>query len=267
MKKFFVTLLILVVLGGAVFLFGWVQLTVPPGSYGVINSKTHGLDPELVHSGEFRWVWYKLIPTNVQISVFTLEPETSAVHFSGALPSGGSYAAFAGISADFSWEITGLISFNMNPDGLIRLVTRNNIVNQEALNNYKQGVVRQIEVIIRRMLVSGETDSSRLESFLSAGTDEKMEREIAEKFPEICDFSFVVQEARFPDFVLYREVRFLYEEFLSRQREYVSAGLGKKAETHIDSRLHFDELERYGELLTKYPILLEYLELERKGIQ
>jgi len=47
MKKFLAGLIVLVVLGGVVFFFGWVQLAVPPGSYGVLRSKTHGVDPQV----------------------------------------------------------------------------------------------------------------------------------------------------------------------------------------------------------------------------
>ena len=102
MKKFLVTLLILLILAGTVFFLGWSQMSVPVGYYGVINSKTHGVNPELVRSGEFRWIWYKLIPTNVNIAVFRLDPVNFTMNFSSSLPSGDTYASFAGIEADFS---------------------------------------------------------------------------------------------------------------------------------------------------------------------
>jgi hypothetical protein len=39
--------------------------------------------------------------------------------------------------------------------------------------------------------------------------------------------------------------------------------MGRKAESRIETQLRFDELERYGELFTKFPALLQYLELEK----
>lgn len=265
MKKFLFTLIILLVLGGAVFLFGWVQLTVPPGAYGIIHSKTHGVDPQPVQAGEFRWLWYKLIPTNVEIAVFYLKPVEFPVNFSSSLPSGDSYAAFAGLGADFSWDINAIISFSMNPDMLIKVVSEHNIADQSALDAYLKDTAQNIEVLIMRVLSSGETDTLRMEKILSGIQDAEIEREIAERFPEIQNFSFIIKSARFPDFVLYRQVRLLYEEFLARQREYVAAAFGRRAESHIEGRFRFDELERYGELLTKYPVLLEYLNLEKSG--
>jgi hypothetical protein len=50
---------------------------------------------------------------------------------------------------------------------------------------------------------------------------------------------------------------------MDRQREIISASFGRRAESHIEIQLHFMELEGYGELLTKYPVLLDYLALNR----
>ena len=265
MKKFFLTLFLITALCAAAFFFGWVQFSVPPGSYGVINSKTHGIDPQLVRSGEFRWVWYKLIPTNVQIAVFRAEPVKFHVDFNSSLPSGDSYASFAGLESDFSWKLKGEISFILNPDTLVSVASKHNLTGQEELDAYLQETAQKIEVIILRTLSSAETDSLRVERILAGNADEEMEQEIQSQFPEISDFTFFIQSAEFPDFILYRQVRLLYEEFLAKQREYIAAAFGRRAENHIENQLHFGELERYGDLLTRYPVLLEYLAMERNG--
>jgi hypothetical protein len=266
MKKFLITLLILLIIGGAVFLFGWAQFSVPPGLYGVVNSKTHGFDPDVVRSGEFRWIWYKLIPTNVQIAVFRLEQTKFPVNFNSSLPSGDTYASFAGLTnANFSWELRGEISFRIDPDGLAPLAARNNLLGQEALDEYLQNAAKDIEIIILRTLSSAGSDSERIERIMSGNHDAEMENEIKSAFPEILDFSFVIHSAKYPDFILYRQLRLLYDEFLASQREYVTAAFGIRAENHIQTQLHFGELERYGELLTKYPILLEYMALEKNS--
>jgi len=260
MKKFLITLLILIIIGCTGFFFGWVQLTVPPGSYGIITSKTHGVDPNPVQSGEFRWVWYKLIPTNVQIAVFRLDPVKYSIDFSSSLPSGENYASFAGLGAmDFSWSLNGEISFSLDANKLVTLASRHNLTDQDELNLFLQDIAQDIKVIILRTLSSEDTDSQRLERILSGNTDAEMEREIRNRFPEIRDFAFVINSARYPDFILYRQVRLIYEEFLARQREYITSTFARRAESHIEAQFRFGELERYGELLTRYPVLLEYL--------
>jgi len=264
MKKFFFTLFLLIVIGIVVFLFGWAQYTVPPGSYGVISSKTHGIDPEPVKSGEFRWIWYKLIPTNVEIAVFKLDPVKFDINFNSSLPSGDTYAAFAGLGVDFSWNLKANVSFSLNPDMLVSVVSAHNLKNQADMDLYLLDISKGIENYILRAFSSVETDSTRLENVMAGKGDAELEREIAVLYPEIKDFSLTVESAHFPDFILYREIRLLYEDYLKKQRELASASFGKRAENQLASQFHFNELERYGELLTKFPILLEYLALENK---
>ncbi|GBU28441.1 hypothetical protein R84B8_02000 [Treponema sp. R8-4-B8] len=264
MKKFFITLIILIIIAGTAFMFGWAQFSVPPGKYGVIYSKTHGIDQKTVQSGEFRWIWYKLIPTNVKISIFNLDHNRYPVNFNSSLPSGDTYAAFIGLAnTDFSWNLTGELSFKLDPQMLIPVVSKNNIIDQNDLDAYLQSVAQNIEVLLLRLLSSQGTDSVRLEQLMSGISDAELEREIKGNFPEICDFSFEIKSAKYPDFVLYRQLRLIYEGYLSSQREYAISSFGKRAESHMETQLRFEELEHYGELLTKYPILLEYLAMEK----
>jgi hypothetical protein len=263
MKKFFITLFILIVLGGAVFFFGWAQMEIPPGAYGIARSKTHGIDPRLIKPGEFRWIWYKLIPTNVEIAVFRLDPVNHNFNARNTLPLGDVYAAFAGTPVDFSWEISASLSFSVNPDDLSDLVSDSNIGSQDELDAYEQDLAEKIAAFVLGRINSGDANTGELEDLLTTGSSAALEREILNRFPGIGRVSCLVTAAKFPDFVLYDQVRGLYGEFIARQREYVSAALNETAGNRIEARLRFDELENYGALLSKYPILLEYLALEK----
>lgn len=254
----------MLVLGSVGFFFGWVQFQVPPGQYGVIISKTHGIDPVLVRSGEFRWVWYRLLPTNVRIAVFNPEHTKFPINFQSALPSGNTYASFTGLTnADFSWNVQAEITFSVNPDYLVLLAKQHNLTSQEDLNSYLEQVAKDIEVIIMRTLTSASSldETSRLENILSGNSDAQMEQEIQSRFPQISNFSFYIRTAEFPDFILYRQLRAIYEEFLAKQSEYVTLEFGRRAERHIEAQMRFNELEQYGDLLTRFPLLLEYMQL------
>jgi hypothetical protein len=263
MKKFLVSLIILIILGGLAFFFGWAQIAVPPGSYGLMRSKTHGLDPRLVREGEFRWVWYKLIPTNVDITPYRLDRVEHSFTFRNSLPSGGVYAAFAGITADFSCNISADLAFSLKPGALASLAADYNIGGQEDLDRLEKDLAGEMESFILRRLGPLEENSQSLEEILLSGSSPDLEKALLEQFPAVEKLSCRVKTASFPDFALYRQIRGLFEDFLAGQREYLDNGLREKAEKQIDSRLRFDELERYGEMLTKYPVLLQYLALER----
>jgi len=245
-------------------MLGWAQFSVPPGKFGIVHSKTHGIDPNPVRSGEFRWIWYKLIPTNVKISVFSLDYNKYPINFRSSLPSGETYADFIGLTnADFSWNLKGELGFRLDPDMLIPVVNQNNLLNQDDLDNYLRSIAKNIENLLLRLLSSQGTDSVRLEQLMSGNPDAELQKEIKEKFPEITDFSIKIQSAKYPDFILYRQLRLIYEDFLSSQREYAVSSFGRRAESHMESQLRLDELEKYGELLTKFPILLDYLSIEK----
>ena len=256
MKKFLVTLFLLIILGGAGFFLGWVQLSVPAGSYGVLRSKTHGIDPRLIIGGEFRWVWYKLLPTNAAISIFRIEAEQRAINVKGVLPSGDIYALFAGDQVDFSWEINASFTFSIKPEKIVMLVDTNNIFTQEEFLAFQHNLADQIETfIIRSLSTPTETD---LEGLLN-DSNQELEKKVQKQFPMITNFSCLVKNVKFPDWTLYRQVRSLYEEFIEKQREQTSLIIDQKANNRINMLLRLDELERYGVLLNKYPVLLQYL--------
>jgi hypothetical protein len=272
MRKFFVTVALLLILGGAGFFFGWAQLAVPPGTWGVMRSKTHGLDRNLIREGELRWVWYKLIPTNVEILVFSPERVSRSVFWQGELPSANTYAALAGLNGDFSWEIRAELSFGIKPSSLPSLVEERNIGNQEELRQFAAALADEIQIFAQgRLLASAERAAAAGEFFLTPGQSSSsgepglpadLAAEIYRTFPDIENLSCSVRPVRFPDFALYHSARGIYEEYLQKQRDFLSKDLGRAAESRLSSRFRFDELERYGELLTKYPILLRYLALE-----
>jgi len=264
MKKFFTTLFFLIILAALGLFFGWAQQGVPPDSYGIIRSKTYGIDTNLVKPGEFRWIWYKLIPTNVTTTVFRLTPVNHEFTAYNTLPSGKIYSAFAGINEGFSWEIRAAFSFSLQSEALISLVSANNISTQEELTRYQDDIAEQIQAFILRRINTDEDFSRHIETLLKDGESPELEREILGKFPFITNFSLKVKSAQFPDFALYRQTRDLYEGYITFQKDYLSGGLREKAQSRIESYQRFDELEHYGELLTKYPILLEYLTLQKK---
>ena len=258
MKKFFRTLLVLVIIAGAVLFFGWAQLGIPPDGYGVIRSKTHGLYPRLIQPGEFLWIWYKLIPTNTETTVLRLTLINYEFTTESVLPSGKVYSAFAGIDDDFSWKVNAAVSFSINPDAIIPLFSANTISSQEELTRYEKDITGQIEWFIMRR-IEQENNFAEVEKLLKDGVNPWFEREIMNQFPTVYNCSLKVKSAKFPDFALYRQAKGLYEEYMAVQKEYTAGDIRAKAKNRIDTMLRFDELELYGALLTKYPILLEYL--------
>jgi len=268
MKKFLFILFLLLVLGGTVFFLGWAQLTVPPGSYGVMRTKTHGLETEVIRDGEFRWFWYKAIPTNAIVSVYTINPVKRSIRSSGALASGDAYAALAGINADFSWEISGEISFSLKPEYLPEFTAKENINNNESLRKAEENLAAKIETLVLQRLRDyvNNANGEEIDVVAFAASNPKINSEIQSLIPEIENFNCTFQFVRIPDYALYQSLFSLYKTYLDRQNAILSLDVAREAEKKISTRTRMEELAQYGELLTKYPILIQYLNLE-KGLQ
>ena len=264
MKKFIIILLLLAACGAALY-FGWAQRTVPPGYYGVMRSRTHGLESKVIREGEFRWIWYKLIPTNATVSVYSLRTVRHAIRSSGRLQSGDVYAGLAGIEADFSWEISGEASFSLKPECLPELCVTGNITDDAGLRAAEDALAEKIgSFALQRIREYAEgADESKLEPLLIAGSLPELTSSIEQAFPEIENLSCTVKAIRLPDFRLYQAVKELYGEYLASQNMALKPDIIKESEYRIEIRNRMDELSRYGELLTKYPILLDYLALEK----
>jgi hypothetical protein len=265
MKKFFAGLILILILGGTAFFFGWAQLTVPPGSYGVMRSKTHGVDARLIREGEFRWVWYKLIPTNVTITLFTPARVEKTMTVRGVLPQADSYKTFLGLDAVFSYELSVSLSFSLKPEALTALVSGQGLLSQEALEDCEEKLAAELggfaEQRVRAYAEEGET----LMKLLQTGSPDRFLEDLRRSYPDLENLSCAVRASAVPDFALYQSARSLYAEYLQRQRELLAAEVRESAGRRLGSQLRFDELAKYGELLTRYPILLQYLALEREG--
>ena len=262
MRKFLVCFFIFIILGGTGFYFGWAQMRVPPDSFGVIRSKTHGIDENLIRPGEFRWIWYKLIPTNTKTVVFRLDMVSHDFLARNNLPSGSMYSAFAGIGEDFSWEISASFSFNLKPEAIIPLVSTHNIGTQEDLAQFEQELAGQIESFILRRMDFTEEFESQLEPLFRQGESPALERDILVQFPFIQNFSLHIKSAQIPDFSLYRQMRDLYNEYIALQKEHFYIVLSDNARNRAETRARIDELELYGDLITRFPLLLDYMVME-----
>jgi hypothetical protein len=265
MKKAFGFFIVLIILAGAAFFFGWAQLPAPPGSYGALRSKTHGMDPAVIRPGEFRWVWYKLIPTNTETLIFAPNRVSVPVAVSGTLPLAETYAEKTGITADFSYTIEADLSFSIKPDSLPSLALTRGVTDQAALEDYEKSLAREIDFFARERLAAYAARDQ-----LSGGPEPygdlraasvRLEEELGNAFTDVENLSYVIRSARMPDFTLYATARSLYAGYLERQKELLGEEISEQTERDFNDRLRFAELEKYGELLTKYPVLLQYLKL------
>jgi len=263
MKKALFSLILLCAVAATGFFLGWAQFNLPAGAVGILRSKTHGVDKEVILPGKISWVWYKLIPTNATVSVFFLNDVQLPIEISGTLPSGDVYSALAGLKTDFSFGFSGSLSYRLKAESLPALAERENLLDQEDLDRYLLRLSGEVDNHVRRLLWAYGENEKSLKEAQETGTIRSLERELRTAFPQAELRSCIIKTIRFPDIVLYDEVSRLYRDYLAAQRREIRDEVALMAAENIKKLRRFDELTVYGELLTKYPVLLQYLALEK----
>jgi hypothetical protein len=96
----------------------------------------------------------------------------------------------------------------------------------------------------------GEELSRSLESYLGSA------------MPHVIIRSMTIRNVEVPDVELYTVAKELYLDLARKRQESYAAALAEITWTESRSQQHFDVIERYGELITRYPTLLELFKLK-----
>lgn len=250
MKKALVSLIILILFGAAVFYLGWVQFDVPIGNYGLMLSKTSGVYPELIHSGKFLWRWERLLPTNTQLRLFSLDPVVQTDTFSSSLPSAQLYATKLEGNPDFTYTITVESTGKIQPQDLIPLVEQHNLQDQEALEKLIRDEIHQFNVAVTAYLLEKTQNDTTGLRIQTVTTQELVEATaFTERAPWLEIVSTDIRNVKMPDASLY----------LTAKNAYLNSIIEGTGSQEITENNNFTALVNLGEILTKYPALVEFM--------
>ncbi len=262
MKKGVVIIVILVILGGVVFGFGYVPLRVEPGQQLLMFSKTSGWDSEPISPGEFSWRWQLLIPTNVTFYTISSQPRRVAVQSTTALPSADLYREFLEGTPILEERISMRIRYRISDAGVLSLAPSG--IDPGSLERWyadmddqiSRTALQAVRLTFRRLL-EGDTDAVDF----TTPVVEAVESAIALEHEEIILESVIIEDVLVPDIALYRLARETYGA-VQRQRQAALENMTASATTaRALQNERLETLARYGEILDRHPILLEYLEI------
>jgi hypothetical protein len=243
MKKFLLVLIILLLIGGTGFYFGWIQLRIPENHYGVAFTKTSGYHEEVYEPGRFYWKIERLLPTNMQFHLFDLSPRNRTIELNGTLPSGDLYAQMLPDPVSFSYNLTYSISYRIKPEMLPTLVEKSGISPEELDAWYAAR-----EASITDIVASITTESQ---------IPDQLSRKIEERFPELEVLEAGIITWNYPDRELYHAARSFYLERISALEAAEDAAMALEREWIVSKREKLAVLEEYGKLLSNYPGLLQ----------
>ncbi len=261
MKKTIVILIILALLGGVIFGFGYVPLRVEPGRQVLIFSKTSGWDAEPIPAGKFAWRWQLLIPGNASLHFVSSTPRRLTIKSRTALPSADLYREYLEGTPILEERIDLRLRYRISDEGLLALAPSG--LGEEELEPWFKDFDDQLtrtttDVIGRTLRNVLFTDAPEA---LSRTIVEAVETEVAEKHPHVVLESVILEEIFVPDLMLYLQGRETYMEIQQVRRRTLEDVTVQSTSIRTQQNERLETLSRYGEILDRHPILLEYLEI------
>lgn len=259
MRKFFVTLIFLIVAAGAAFYFGWVQFQLPADSYGVIFTKTGGFESNVVKPGSFVWRWQRLLPTNLTLYVYHLTPQHTQITSQGTLPSGSLYAQYLQGKPSFSYKIAISVAYVLKPNALPKLMVQDNLT-PKTLDAWYADFTKRLTADAQSYISSEAAKGTSVEGqfgALSGGLAKQLEG----SFPEVRFTVVAPETVDLPDLALYQKAKQQYLAIVAAEQQTRKSAAVNKTNLDAQAAQKIELLKKYGELFNKYPVLLKYLDL------
>lgn len=261
MKKFLISLLILILLGGTAFFFGWVSFRVDSSEYAVAFTKSDGWIADPVEPGSFRWMWQALIPTNLTLHRFPLAASEATLDESGELPSAALYRRYVEGEPSFDYSLELTLSYRLAPEEVAAALAEERTT-PEDIDSFRASLEQELKNSARSAVVSA-MEALAQEPVAGALTSiaEEVQAELQSAVQEIELLGLTIKDARLPDPFVYRTARESYQAIQQGRRE----GLRETARSAAAQRVIDEErraaLEEYGRILQEYPVLLDYFRL------
>lgn len=260
--KFFLFLIILLAAAGGIFYAGWLQIRLGEHEYGLVFTKINGYDEDFLPPGQFIWRWENLIPTNLKLHVFDLSPRQSTAGLKGELPSGNLFSQYMEGSPDFDYDMSFRLSYRLRPESLLELVKTGELNSDDPDQWY--GTFEDRCLLEAGVFLTGsaaDPDFYGDGGYNPARMGELLKNRLQEKFPQVEFTAVVPVSLVMPDMALYRRAREEYENLMVVRRALDAQNMEAASRRIQNDQANIGLLEKYGELFTKYPVLLEYLTL------
>ena len=254
--KIAITLLTILALAVAAFLVGWVELSLPPGTYGVAFTKSGGWDEEVTVPGGITWRWERLIPTNMTLYLFDLTPREVQRRVAAPLPSAEVYAAEIGIDpAALSYDLDVTVRLQLRAEHLPPLAAEAEL-RPDTLPGWYDSAAAAAADAATAALLSAEAAALAMNP---QGLEAGVRRRLAARFPElsILDVELVAHSVPDPD--LYRHAKTAFDDRIDARQRARLAVVADLAVVRERAAQHAELLATLGSTLAEFPELADLL--------
>ena len=260
MKKIILSLIILLIFGAGVFLWGWIQIFIPVDSQAVLVSKTSGVRNEVIQAGDFTWCWERLLPTNTQIRTFSLYQNKYTKEINGTLPSADLYKYMIEGEPNFSYNFSVDITMTVKSSHIPQLVKDTGIEDQAALENYLETQADTVaQAVITYILETSVQDSDYVMQASLSDTELITGINASTNFPNLEISAIKVNNITLPDITMYKHAKESYATYQNSIQVFIDEVAVSKGTQAAEDYLEIERLTRLGRLLREYPELINYM--------
>jgi len=259
MKRFAVLMAVLLLVGGVVFYFGWVQIHIPAGHYGVVFTRTNGWESQVLVPGTFVWRWQRLIPTNFTLYLFDVDTHRTDVRLEGTLPSGPEIDALLDDGGEFGYDIRVSVVTRLKPNEVPALAREEELRPDDLPAFYDDldaRIAQQTKEAVMRVL-EDEPESVEV-SRVSATIVDAITERLTGDLRRLDVVSVNPTRLELPDLQLYTTARRLSIDVLEARANALEEAAARLADIEAESDRGLKMLERYGQILNEYPVILDY---------
>ncbi|MCL2481623.1 MAG: hypothetical protein FWF38_07925, partial [Spirochaetaceae bacterium] len=231
-----------------------------------------GYDKNVLETGNFYFRWQKLIPKNSKTYIINNVFRKRDITVSGILPSGNIYSQVMQGNPDFSYSVSTTVTYSISKDlivekGSIELFDLNQTT---GIDNFFIETDKSIQSLLKNYIetsflanIEGTQNNANID--LNILSQEKLKEKLIPKMSGIIISDLAVINSSFPDINLYRVAAKQYMEVLADKKKILLEAELKTASRDAELAKKFETLQKYGELLNKYPILLDYFMINPNG--
>jgi len=266
MKKIIGFIIFLILLALAGYWFG--KIEVKPGQVVVVHSQISGTLDKTFQSDDFKWAWQNIIPNDVTTYNFPLGVQMVKKEFSFYLPQGK--VPTLKNEKLFKIVFSLKIKYNLEPKNALKLVS-SNVTNISILNN---NAFSLLSSIINNDLTFESFKSFRrnqIPNVLQAIKEISNKKIItaSKKYfaeYEIGFISAAVLIEKIPDLSKYGDFRKRINDLTKQQFILLQNNLKTQIVLQNraqDTQAYLAKLDKLGVLFNKYPLLLQYIAIEK----
>lgn len=265
MKKFIVSFIILTLFALVLLFFGWTQFSIPNGTSAVMISKTGGIHPNPIVAGDFTWRWERLLPTNSQLRVFSIYPESFTTKVTGSLPSSDIYSPMLEGKPNFSYSFSVTTNIQLKHSALPSFVRRTNAFGQDELHTYLDNISQEIAHDILDYILTMQKETSLSSLTIQYDYSQIIEHLSAiNKYKDIQIDSIQINTLTLPDIELYLLAKEAYFVYQDKVKSALATLTNEQSVQSAEDYLKIERFSRWGKVLEDYPILIDFIAVSKE---